>query len=156
MRPVEAIKTCLAKSFQFSGRASRSEFWWFAPVMMAVTLWVFFSEWLVILLARPLGVLGGIVLLLVVVPWPLYMALARRLRDAGLMGWLAMLMPSYFLAAPPIALWVDASQQFGISAPTRGMPELGYALIGSFFLALNLLLAALRPTYKQPTSARSR
>lgn len=29
MGPLDAIKTCLAKSFQFKGRASRSEFWWF-------------------------------------------------------------------------------------------------------------------------------
>ena len=29
MGPVQALKTCLRKSFQFSGRASRSEFWWF-------------------------------------------------------------------------------------------------------------------------------
>ena len=31
----EAIRTGLAKSFQFSGRASRSEFWWFAPLGLA-------------------------------------------------------------------------------------------------------------------------
>ncbi len=28
MGPAQAIKTCLAKSFDFKGRASRSEFWW--------------------------------------------------------------------------------------------------------------------------------
>jgi uncharacterized membrane protein YhaH (DUF805 family) len=33
MGPAQAIRTGLAKSFQFSGRASRSEFWWFALVM---------------------------------------------------------------------------------------------------------------------------
>lgn len=32
MQPVHAITTCLRKSFQFSGRASRSEFWWFLPL----------------------------------------------------------------------------------------------------------------------------
>lgn len=36
MEPIEAIKTCLTKSFQFSGRASRSEFWWFAAFVCAV------------------------------------------------------------------------------------------------------------------------
>jgi uncharacterized membrane protein YhaH (DUF805 family) len=30
MGPAQAIRTGLAKSFQISGRASRSEFWWFA------------------------------------------------------------------------------------------------------------------------------
>ncbi|MEO0905038.1 MAG: DUF805 domain-containing protein, partial [Pseudomonadota bacterium] len=30
MGPLDAIKTGFAKSFEFKGRASRSEFWWFA------------------------------------------------------------------------------------------------------------------------------
>ncbi|MEO1776878.1 MAG: DUF805 domain-containing protein [Pseudomonadota bacterium] len=30
MGPAEAVGTCLAKFARFSGRASRSEFWWFA------------------------------------------------------------------------------------------------------------------------------
>ena len=38
MTPLTAIKTCLAKSFQFSGRASRSEFWWFASFLGATWL----------------------------------------------------------------------------------------------------------------------
>ena len=38
MRPAQAIKTCLIKSFNFSGRASRSEFWWFVPPWMASAL----------------------------------------------------------------------------------------------------------------------
>lgn len=38
MRPAQAIKTCLIKSFNFSGRASRSEFWWFVPLWMAAAL----------------------------------------------------------------------------------------------------------------------
>ena len=32
MSPIQAITTCLRKSFQFSGRATRSEFWWFLPL----------------------------------------------------------------------------------------------------------------------------
>ncbi len=37
MGPAQAIRTGFAKSFQFSGRASRSEFWWFAsPVFLAL------------------------------------------------------------------------------------------------------------------------
>jgi uncharacterized membrane protein YhaH (DUF805 family) len=32
MGPAAAIRTCLGKSFDFSGRASRSEYWWFLPV----------------------------------------------------------------------------------------------------------------------------
>ena len=32
MGPAQAIQTGLAKSFQYSGRASRAEYWWFLPV----------------------------------------------------------------------------------------------------------------------------
>ncbi|WP_342076667.1 DUF805 domain-containing protein [Yoonia sp. SS1-5] len=37
MGPADAIKTCLAKSFQFKGRASRSEFWWYGGLLLVVT-----------------------------------------------------------------------------------------------------------------------
>lgn len=33
---VEAIKTCLAKYFVFSGRAARSEYWWFVLFVVLV------------------------------------------------------------------------------------------------------------------------
>ncbi len=36
MGPVQSIKTCLRKSVSFSGRASRSEFWWFAGLAILV------------------------------------------------------------------------------------------------------------------------
>jgi len=38
MKPAQAIKTCLAKSFQFKGRVTRSEFWWFAPIGLTPVL----------------------------------------------------------------------------------------------------------------------
>ena len=36
--PRGAIVTCLRKSLIFSGRASRPEFWWFAPIGLAIAL----------------------------------------------------------------------------------------------------------------------
>ncbi|MFQ1699304.1 DUF805 domain-containing protein [Loktanella agnita] len=44
MGPTQAIRTCLAKSFQFKGRASQAEFWWFAGALATVAfvfLWPF-------------------------------------------------------------------------------------------------------------------
>ena len=38
MGPFDALKTGFAKSFQFKGRASRSEFWWFAALLACVAL----------------------------------------------------------------------------------------------------------------------
>lgn len=45
MTPLTAIQTCLAKSFQFSGRASRSEFWWFACFLGAIWLVQLQIDW---------------------------------------------------------------------------------------------------------------
>ena len=38
MGPAQAIRTCVIKSFQTSGRASRSEFWGFAPLGVALPI----------------------------------------------------------------------------------------------------------------------
>ena len=35
---VDAIKTCLAKFFVFSGRAVRSEYWWFVLFVVVVSV----------------------------------------------------------------------------------------------------------------------
>ncbi|MGL6211064.1 MAG: DUF805 domain-containing protein [Paracoccaceae bacterium] len=42
MGPIEAIRTCLAKSFQFSGRATRPEYWWFTLASSVVTAFLVF------------------------------------------------------------------------------------------------------------------
>ncbi len=42
MGPADAIKTCLAKSFQVKGRASRSEFWWPTFSLCGLAVLLFF------------------------------------------------------------------------------------------------------------------
>jgi len=37
-RPVDAVRTCMVKFFDFRGRASRSEFWWFFAAVMTLAL----------------------------------------------------------------------------------------------------------------------
>ena len=37
MTPLQSIKTCLAKSFVFSGRASRANFWWLVLAVLLMT-----------------------------------------------------------------------------------------------------------------------
>lgn len=70
-----AIVACLAKYAQFHGRASRSEFWWFALFVILVTAALTY-------LHENLGSIFGIVILL-----PFLAAGARRLRDIGKSGW---------------------------------------------------------------------
>ena len=71
----EAIVLCLSKYADFNGRASRSEFWWFA---LAVTL-----------VTSALTYLNEAVasVFLIAVLLPLLAAGARRLRDSGKSAW---------------------------------------------------------------------
>ena len=77
---VQAIKTCLGQYATFSGRASRSEYWWF-----------FLFQVLVMVATGMLGdVINGLASLALLLP-----ALAvgtRRLHDIGRTGWWQLLL----------------------------------------------------------------
>ena len=71
----QAVATCFAKYVDFSGRASRSEYWWF------------FLAYLV--LAIVAGFIHEYVYFIVVLAFilPMLAAGARRLHDIGKSGW---------------------------------------------------------------------
>jgi len=80
---VTAVKTCLNKYADFSGRARRSEFWFF---------YLFYV--IVYFIAAIIGVglleeLGGILVLIVVLGLllPMLSVGVRRLHDTGRSGW---------------------------------------------------------------------
>lgn len=75
MGPFEATKSCLSRYFQFSGRATRSEFWWFCFVTVIL---VFGSK------ALALTALSNLLWLAMLIPW---LAVTwRRLHDSDLAG----------------------------------------------------------------------
>jgi uncharacterized membrane protein YhaH (DUF805 family) len=88
MGPAQAIRTGLGKSFQFSGRASRSEFWWFFAAWAAVVLCLMaFVTWTQTLLPGHLTTivawkcLKAAVVLLFLLPLGIS---ARRHHDSGI------------------------------------------------------------------------
>lgn len=77
----EAIRVCLIQYAEFNGRASRSEFWWFALFVTLVTgALVYLSE-----------AVASVFLIAMLLPF--LAAGARRLRDAGQSGWWLLFLP---------------------------------------------------------------
>lgn len=104
MSPIQAITTCLRKSFQFSGRASRSEYWWFLPIGIVVP---FTALWFLASLRPDTSTfaLGSTFFLTLS---PLMAVTKRRLNDAGSPStWFEtpLMALAFFLAA----LWASVS-----------------------------------------------
>ena len=71
----ESIKLCFNKYADFSGRATRSEFWWFVLFIILASM----------VLSVVSGILSGLFSLATIVP---SLAVgARRLHDIGRSGW---------------------------------------------------------------------
>ena len=79
MGPAQAIKTCTTKSFQYSGRASRTEYWWFLPVGLILPIAALLT--LDRLTPDAVTLLRGLVFFLALSP--LMAVTKRRLNDTG-------------------------------------------------------------------------
>ena len=97
MQFLEAVQTCVVKKYcDFNGRASRSEFWWYALAYLIVSYaWSFIIGWLTggaVMMntdgtfhfeaIQLLGYIPSIALLL-----PTLGVCVRRLHDVGKSGW---------------------------------------------------------------------
>lgn len=83
MTMIEAVKTCFGKYFVFSGRATRSEYWWFFLFVILVSVALAFVD------GGGSGILNGLFQLAVIVP--MLAAGWRRLHDTGRPGWYLLL-----------------------------------------------------------------
>lgn len=105
MGPIQAITTCLRKSFQFSGRASFPEFWWFAVLFVSGA---FASFWLVDLylpqritsVSNQAG--ASLLAYLAIFICPFIAAAWRRNQDRGRAG--VWVLPPFLVLAFGIAL----------------------------------------------------
>lgn len=101
----ESIRKCLTKYAEFNGRASRSEFWWFALfVVLCTSAFTLVSE-----------TVGGIFLIAVLLP--LLAAGSRRLRDSGESPWWQLFLLVPFGIVIVGTLWVLPSKD-SLSEPS--------------------------------------
>lgn len=124
MGPIQSLKSCFAKYATFEGRASRSEFWWFVLVYLALN-WasvgldnLFFGDPLYVVSSLPGststdpvsqyklggGILTSIINLAFVIPS--LTVSARRLHDRGQSGWMQLLW------IIPLVGWITLIIQF--------------------------------------------
>lgn len=84
----DAIRTCLSKYVDFSGRAARSEYWWWVLFVVLGSFVFGFIDGAIFGAApdgRPISILGGL--------WSLALLLpsiavgVRRLHDRDMVGW---------------------------------------------------------------------
>ena len=80
----ESVKTCFSKAFDLSGRASRSEYWWFALFGVLGSFVFGFIDGLVFGSSniQVLSTLFSLAILL-----PSIMVSIRRLHDRDMVGW---------------------------------------------------------------------
>ncbi|MEM0937375.1 MAG: DUF805 domain-containing protein [Pseudomonadota bacterium] len=167
MGPAQATSTCLRKAFTPSGRASRSEFWWFAcvcagVVLLAAILEEFLIEWL-LARERAEGLAYGrewrtsanwlssvhplIWASLAAVAFPLHAAGSRRLHDIGAPRVLVLL-PAGVLAVGYLRTLLDGPRNSELAG-------LGWAItIFALFCLVSAGLAVLLMLRAQPGANR--
>lgn len=85
----QAVSTCFSKYGTFSGRASRSEFWWFYLLYVIAALLATFIDQVVINSGSFVSIASLLVTVVFIVP---FLAVgARRLHDTSKSGWLLLL-----------------------------------------------------------------
>ncbi|MBT2130313.1 DUF805 domain-containing protein [Aliiroseovarius lamellibrachiae] len=80
-----AVKTCLSKYVTFSGRAARSEYWWFSLFLIVVTIVLSGVDYLVFGMGEIFSPLSDLFSLATFLP--AIAVTARRLHDIDRSGW---------------------------------------------------------------------
>ena len=137
MTPVQAISTCLRKSFTFSGRAPRSEFWWFQAFLLLMILALFACDFFLLGVGRGEEITLFLPLTdtFTLLTLPAFAAsISRRFHDAGLPG----------LPASAAIVASYASQFLFAHKPTGGLPVEWVPLLVEVLLLLVAVLPSRR------------
>lgn len=126
----EAVKSCLTRKYcSFKGRASRSEFWWFALFTLLLNIAVAIVGAIAPDVTSILSFVQGLWLML-----PTLGVAARRLHDRDLSGWWQAL-PVALMLPCLIGLAADAAWLLVAAALAAGAASIGlmvvYALRGT-------------------------
>jgi len=146
----EAVKRFFNKSFQFTGRSRRSEFWWaqLGVLLIQFVVIIFLFGGMLLFGTSPASMKAGnvdaglLIFVLLYVAWAIYINIAqlaltfRRLHDTGRSGWwVGGVFLSYVaLLVVAVTMQIDGSMQNG-SSPDTGM----LASLGIFYLAIIIL-----------------
>ena len=118
MGPSDAVRSVLSNYTNFSGRASRSEYWWWILALIGLQIVIF----VISLITPEIGLLLSVVVFFGVIIPGLAVAV-RRLHDTGRSGWwlLVAFIPLVGALILLIFLLLDSDQQ----ANQWGPPPLG-------------------------------
>ena len=131
---IDAIKTCFAKYADFSGRARRSEFWW----------WILFMSLCSMVMSSLCVTFGmkalliGSTLLSVALLCPLLAVQTRRLHDTGRSGWIVLITAIFYavyMASYVKLLWPIMDK---LQSDPLGASEALQESMGSLSIALSL------------------
>ena len=125
----ESVRICFSKYFDFTGRARRSEYWWFCLfAIVAIMLWALFGT---LLVALPIGMAvehlsnsetAGFTTMMVILIAPMLFLIfpslslqVRRLHDTGRSGWwvLASFVLEMIVGAMPFIFFGKEVMDFG-------------------------------------------
>ena len=131
MNMLDAVKSVLTQYFGFSGRARRSEFWFWVLATILVAIVIALIESLMMgIPSNVTGPISTIYILLIFIPG---LAVSfRRLHDIGRTGWW---IGGFFLAVI-VFLIIMASISFGMvtgSASINNLTAFGFILIAALF-----------------------
>ena len=103
MGPIEAFTTGWRKSFNYGGKATRSEYWWFYLFFLIVSLITHLID--LNLFKSPTGFGPTSIIFLLIFTIPMIAVTTRRLHDTGRSGWWQLIYLTV-IGVIPLIIWL--------------------------------------------------
>jgi uncharacterized membrane protein YhaH (DUF805 family) len=147
MSPVQAVNICLRKYATFSGRASRSEFGWFAGLFISLSFSVF---WLVEIAVSGRGLVSARAMLAFQIAFivPFLAVIWRRCHDLGRHGAIGMI-PFAILAASLLLAPIEAHL---VPSDLPGLVSILFGTGGFLLSGVAMLIWLTCPSQSGPNS----